>query len=337
MPPPKIITVIGSLNTDLITRTSRIPAPGETLTSQSFDTGSGGKGANQAVACARLSRYKHDEAATSLEAVSVRMIGAVGADEFGQALITGLERDGIDTSGIEVRSDAKTGVACIIVEDDTGENRILISPNANYTLKPDDFSSLPDPKPSLIVLQLEIPLEVVLQILKSASQAEVPVLLNPAPAVRLPDEGAALRGLDHLIVNESEAALLSGNPEAYVADHANLGTIANGFHDAGVENVVVTLGGRGAFHSSASGRGHPARVGFVKPKLVDVVDTTAAGDTFVGAYAVRVVRAGGRGTFDITKAVEWANAAAAKTVQSKGAQSAIPWLDEVTRDDYHSD
>lgn len=311
------ILVIGSLNADLITRTSRIPAPGETLTSISFDTGSGGKGANQAVACARLSRRRD---AVDEGDVIVHMMGAVGDDIFGQDLLRGLNEDGIDTSKVQVRKGEKTGVSTIIVEAETGENRILFSPNANYTLEPRDFASLPDMTRGVIVLQLEIPLDTVLQILKAAHDRGTPVIFNPAPAIALPSE--AYKCITHLIVNESEAAILSGDASR------SLSATADHFHSLGVQYVTVTLGSQGAF-SSEKGKEPSA----TPAEKVRAVDTTAAGDTFVGAYAVEVARSMSVSStihaFDLSHAVRVGTLAASKTVQRHGAQVAIPWMDEI--------
>jgi len=321
MPRPTIL-VVGSLNADLITRTSRIPAPGETLTSLSFDTGSGGKGANQAVACARLSRRRD---AVEQGDVLVRMVGAVGDDIFGHDLLAGLRKDGVDITGVKIQTGEKTGVATIIVEEQTGENRILFSPNANYTLKPEDFTSLPEPLPDVIVLQLEIPLDTVLQILKIAHEKKIQVIFNPAPATALPEE--TYRCITHLIVNESEAMILSSDTSDQSLREGALIRTVDHFRNLGVTHVTITLGSRGAFFSRGPNYAEwPACE-------AKVVDTTAAGDTFVGAYAVEVAKHLGKGSdraeFDIVEAVKFARKAAAKTVERKGAQAAIPWRDEV--------
>lgn len=331
MPSP-IITIIGSLNTDLVTTTRRIPSGGETLTASSFSTGSGGKGANQAVACARLSRpnpFKTAEASrfpkTLETSVTVKMIGAVGSDEFGPRLVSDLKQNGIDTSCISIVGCQTTGVAVILVEEQTGENRILLSPGANHSLLPRDFmtvSSLGAEKPDLVILQLEILLTTVLSILHIAKEAGIGVLLNPAPAVELPDE--VFQDLDHLIVNESEAIILSGYSEADVISNKDWSFVADKFLRKGVKNVVITLGAKGAYASRKSGQGI-----FVEAeKGVKVLDTTAAGDTFVGAYAVHAVRSM-QGEWDMEAAVKWACRAAGRTVEKKGAQSAIPWADEI--------
>jgi len=307
-----LITVIGSLNKDLVTRTSRVPGAGETLTANSFSTGSGGKGANQAVACARLS--KHD--ARSKGDVEVRMIGCVGMDSFGQELIEGLNKDGINTTGVLLLEGKTTGVSVIIVEEDTGENRIMFSPGANYSLNPEQFIGLPWPVPDLIVLQMEISLATILQVLEISRKNAVDVLLNPAPAVELPD--AAYQAITHLLLNETEAALLSQRSDS---DYVK---IVKRFHDLGVKNVVITLGSEGAFLSTSDEHQR------VLAEKVQVVDTTAAGDTFVGAYAVSVARATRTGQRpNITEAVRRATKAAALTVQKPGAQSAIPFMGEI--------
>ncbi|MCJ1453541.1 hypothetical protein MMC28_003888 [Mycoblastus sanguinarius] len=317
-----LITVIGSLNTDIITRTSRIPAAGETLISKSFDTGSGGKGANQAVACARLARSQN--VSPSKANVQVRMVGAVGNDEFGPSLVRRLKEDGIDAEGVMIRDGQKTGVAVVTVEDQTGENRILMSPNANYSLKALDFATLPPPLPNLIVLQLEIPLDTVLQILKVASEQGVEVLLNPAPAQRLPKH--AYRAITHLIVNESEAAIVADTTGEELC-WSRWGSHTDRIVDLGVRHVTITLGAAGVVYLDTNLQ----KVQIFSAEKVKVVDTTAAGDTFVGAYAVAVTHyVKSRDISAMTAAVKWANSAAAKTVEIEGAQSAIPWLDQIT-------
>jgi ribokinase len=253
------------------------------------------------------------------------MIGAVGLDEFGPRLISGLQSSGIDISSIREIKDKTTGVAVIIVEEGSGENRIMLNPGANHILLPEEFStpeSLGTPLPSLIILQLEIPLETVLQILKTAKEAGVDVLLNPAPAVRLPDE--VFSAITHLIVNESEAAILTGRRvEDVEAEGFDWKIVTDELIAKGSKNVVVTLGSKGAFFANEENNAYvPAA------KVRKVVDTTAAGDTFVGAYAVEVVRGKGDGQ-GMQEMVREACKAAGKTVEKEGAQSAIPWADEV--------
>jgi ribokinase len=315
---PRTITVIGSLNTDLVTVTPRIPSGGETLTATSFSTGFGGKGANQATGCVRTSRPNTRQAPDD---PIVKMVGAVGEDEFGPPLVASMKADSIDTSGIRVVKGQTTGVAVILVEEGTGENRIMLNPGANHSLRPDDFltpESLGSPLPDLIIMQLEIPLETVLQILETAKKADVAVLLNPAPALKLPKE--VYTAITHLIVNESELAILSGIKKEDVGTEGfELETLAEDFFNAGLKNFVVTLGSKGAWYRSASGE-----MGLVQAeKVAKVVDTTAAGDTFVGAYAMMVVKKQGNSVDE--KIVQVACKYAGKTVEKKGAQSAIPW------------
>ncbi|MCJ1465131.1 hypothetical protein MMC07_003747 [Pseudocyphellaria aurata] len=310
-----LITVIGSLNKDVVTRTSRVPSAGETLTATSFDTGNGGKGANQAVACARLSRRKDK---MDLQYAAVQMIGAVGDDQFGRDLLESLNADGVDTQGIQKREHEKTGVAIVIVEEKTGENRILVCSNANSTLVPENFTRVSAPYPDLIILQLEIPIPTVLRIIEFAHEKGIEVLLNPAPAVELPDE--IYKCVTHLVLNETEASMLSKT-----SGNLELQPTARRFLQLGVRNVVITLGSRGAFYSSSEAECS----GTIGVGNVNAVDTTAAGDTFVGAYAVRVAKhKQDRSTFNLEEAVSWANKAASKTVESEGAQNSIPWLDE---------
>ncbi|POS84303.1 hypothetical protein EPUL_002599 [Erysiphe pulchra] len=327
---PKFISVIGSLNTDLVTTTARLPLGGETLTATSFFTGLGGKGANQAVACARLSQ---PNPSTGLQPkifknVNVKMIGAVGADEFGPRMKSSMALDGVDISSVEVKNGQTTGVAVIIVEESTGENRILLNPGANNTLMPDQFeqvSSLGIPLPDIIILQLEIPLATVLQIIKIAKNAGVEVILNPAPAAILPAE--AYKNLSHLILNESEASILTGRSLSEVS-HVDFDwkVVIMEFLAKGVQNVIITLGARGAFFASnttdeVSVKHMPAF------KVNKVVDTTAAGDTFVGAYALGIVR----GEKNKEEVIRYACLTAARTIEKRGAQNSIPWSDEIDR------
>lgn len=155
---PAVISVIGSLNVDLVTRTPRVPVGGETLTSESFDIGWGGKGANQAVACARLSRTRQQASSNQSSDVQVRMVGAVGDDEFHAGFLEALQKDGLKTDGVRVLRGKKTGVAVILVETGTGENRIMFCPGANYDVEEKD---LVDQDASVALFQLELPLNVV--------------------------------------------------------------------------------------------------------------------------------------------------------------------------------
>ncbi|KAF3911232.1 Fructokinase-1 [Dactylellina cionopaga] len=343
------ILIVGSLNTDLVTTTSRVPNAGETIQATSFATYFGGKGANQAVACARLSRLKTTRGIITAPSTYVRMVGCVGDDDFGSSLKNGLKSDGIDINGIEVKEGVATGVAVILVES-SGENRILITAGANGLCKPS--VSYLSPAPALLVLQLEIPLDTVLEMLDLASEASIPILLNPAPARQIPHE--AYGRISHLILNETEAAIL-GNVEAMRTESEtetleDCQRLSHNFVGKGVtSSIVITLGGKGAFwHDVRSGENS-----IVPGEKVEVVDTTAAGDTFVGglshpviefiklhtqsriksdaeletiiAFAVKIVNGN-----TVADSVAYAIRASAKTVTKQGAQSAIPWRDEVS-------
>ncbi|KAL2888426.1 putative ribokinase [Ceratocystis lukuohia] len=318
MASPPVIAVIGSLNADLVMYTPYIPKAGETMTAHTFHTGLGGKGANQAVACAKLSRTSGSPSPSSkLASAVVRMIGAVGNDTNGRNMLEGLAGYGVDASDVTVVEGVSTGVAIILVEDN-GENRILLSAGANHTVTPDAFEKgFPGPKPDMIIMQLEIPMETVLKCLIMARRENIPVILNPAPAQAIPAEH--LKGLEHIIVNETEAMIMTGCDESLLKTAKGLEAATKILKDAGVQNVVITLGGQGVFYSAADGTNE-----LVPAEKVQVVDTTAAGDTFVAVYALEIAKGSTLG-----QAVLLANKAASKTVQKKGAQESIPWLDEL--------
>ncbi|KAI7081895.1 Ribokinase-like protein [Hortaea werneckii] len=304
------VAVIGSLNVDFITRTPRVPEGGETLTVTSFDTGFGGKGANQAVACARLAG----------EDVKVSMIGNVGDDLFGNDYFEALKKEGIDGSKVRKLKDQKTGIANIVVEDGSGENRIMFASHANYAFSKEpsaEWEMVPD-EAEVVVFQLELPLAVVLHNMEKARKAGKHVLLNPAPASVLPD--SAYQNMDTLVMNESESAICAGgsipkmSPEELAKEY-----LKKGVKDA----VIITLGGNGLVFATAAGAS-----GRVEANKVKVVDTTAAGDTFVGGYAVQLAKQKG-GEFDYRKALEFATLAASKSVQKNGAMAAIPYLKDL--------
>lgn len=325
MPDPTIprITVLGSLNIDLVSYVPHHPLPGETLTASSFAVSPGGKGANQAVACAKLSANRK----TGTSSAKVYMVGSVGDDSYGALLRDNLSRNGVIVDrGVAVKEGLKTGIAMITVDEPTGQNRIILSPEANHSLRPDDFTVAKfeeslgaGAKPDLLILQLEIPLETVLKVIETAKAMRVKVLLNPAPAVKLPDW--VYDDLEHLVVNETEAAVLGGVEESVLDSEDGMEAVSRAFVEKGVRNVVITLGGRGVYYMSSSGA-----KGVVPPQKAKVVDTTAAGDTAVGQYALEAVQ---KGPFDIEAAVRKANRAGAKTVERLGAQDSIPYGDEL--------
>ncbi|EDU44134.1 ribokinase [Pyrenophora tritici-repentis] len=319
---PAVIIVIGSLNVDLVTRTPRVPVGGETLTSESFNIGWGGKGANQAVACARLSRTHAQASSSQASDVEVRMVGAIGDDEFHEGFLKALREDALKTDGVQILKGKKTGVAVIVVETGTGENRIMFCPGANGDVEVRD---LVDADASVALFQLELPLEVVLYNMKVARRKGVQTVINPAPAIPLPME--AYEGLDHLIVNETEAATLSGMEKPTSWDE-----VAAVFIARGVKNVIITLGGEGVYYKTSKQQSSSQNGHIVPARKVKVVDTTAAGDTFAGAYTVAVARwkiMSQGADFDLDAAIAHANRAASMTVQKAGAQSSIPWANEV--------
>ncbi|SDX09063.1 ribokinase [Roseicitreum antarcticum] len=257
------IAVVGSNMMDLITYIDRMPGRGETLEAPDFAMGFGGKGANQAVAAARLGS-------------SVSMVTCVGDDAFGPQVRQNLETNGIDTRHVRIVGGAASGVAPIFVEPD-GENAILIVKGANSALAPADIDAAADTlrQASAILLQLEVELETVYHAVAFGAREGIPTILNPAPARRDLDVGR-LAGLDWFCPNESELALLSGLP---TATDAEVVEAARSLIAGGIRNVVVTLGGRGARLITAT------TVQEIAPVAVTPVDTTGAGDAFIGSFA----------------------------------------------------
>ncbi|MEC5162094.1 ribokinase [Janthinobacterium sp. CG_23.3] len=298
------ITVVGSLNMDLVFRTPRMPAAGETIAGQQFCQIPGGKGANQAVAAARLGG-------------AVTMIGRVGDDAFGAQLRAGLVGDGIDVTHLHTQAGAASGVAGIMV-DDAGRNSIVIAPGANMTLTADMVEALAPAilAADLLVCQLETPLTAVIRAIHIARRGGVTVVFNPAPMQPLRPDLVAL--VDYLIVNETEASQLSGTE---VVDRGSARQAATRLLAMGAGAVLLTMGEQGVLIVGQGGRSR-----MLDAVRVDAVDTTAAGDTFVGAFAVGV----GQG-LDLVAAATAAQYAAALTVTKLGAQSAIPFRHEVER------
>jgi len=296
-----MIVVIGSINMDLVLRVPRMPLPGETLTGGAFQTIPGGKGANQAVACARLGR------------AAVAMVGCVGDDAFGQTLRAALVADGIDVSHVTALPGVASGIASILVDAD-GQNSIVIAGGANDQLSPAHIdAALPlIARASIVVLQLETPLETVRHAIGVAHGLGKTVVLNPAPAAGLPT--SVLGQVDYLVPNEIEAAMLLGG-HACADDHAGSAAVLQAM---GCRNVLVTLGAKGVHAALADGsRDFPARA-------VKAVDTTAAGDTFIGGFVAAL--AGGA---DPASAIDLGQRAAAIGVTRHGAQTSIPYLNEL--------
>ena len=288
------IVVFGSLNMDLMVRVARAPRSGETLHGQSFFTNPGGKGANQAVACAR-------------QGARVAMVGCVGDDDFGNTLRNALAQDGIDTAHVRT-VEGSTGVAVVMV-DDEGENRITIVPGANGQVKADPEALAAQ----YLLLQFEVPMPEVVLAAKIMRSRGATVVLNPAPVSQLPDELWPL--VDILVVHEIEGSELSG---LAVADPANAAAAATSLRRKGPPTAIVTLGSQGVLVADEAGCRHfPALA-------VQVVDTTAAGDTFIGAMCA--ARAAGQ---SVDAAVQRGIRAAAICVTRAGAQASIPHLHEL--------
>jgi ribokinase len=285
------ILVVGSINTDLVTFTNRMPEAGETLGAQDFVILPGGKGANQAVAAARLG-------------ADVAMIGRVGDDAFGTAALKSLQAEGIDTAGIVVSAGVPSGVATILVEA-SGENRILIVAGANGQVMPADVPDAALASAALVVLQLEIPLPTVTDLIARAQSLGVAVLLNPAPAAALDPE--MLRGVTYLVPNRDELARLTGMP---VSRTDEIVAAARRLVRRGVGTVIVTLGADGALLVTQ------ARVAHVEAPMVTPVDTTGAGDAFIGCFA-HTLTATGDGDAALARAVRYA----ADSVTRRGAQA----------------
>ena len=294
------VVVFGSINMDLVVRTPRLPTPGETLTGHTFFTAPGGKGANQAVACARLG-------------APTRMVGRVGDDLFGEQLRASLRSFGVQDDGV-LTTPGPSGVALIAV-DDTAENTIVIVPGANGAVSIADIPRLERALDGAraLLLQLEVPIETVVAAARAAHTRGVTVILDPAPALPLPDELYALA--DIITPNEHEATTLTG-----IAVHDDQGAIAaaRALIARGARRVAIKLGARGALTADAEGEQ------FWSPFTVTPVDTVAAGDAFNGGLAVALSE--GR---SFNEAIRWGLAAGALSVTRHGAQPSMPERNEV--------
>ena len=297
------IVVVGSSNTDMVVRSQRIPSPGETVLGNEFDIIQGGKGANQAVAAARAGS-------------EVSFIARVGNDDFGKAAIRGYQKDRINTDHIIIDPVYPTGVAIILVDENTGQNSIVVAPGSNSQLSTDDIdkAEVVFAKAQAVLMQLEVPLEVVIYTLRLVKKYDVKTILNPAPAQTLNDE--LLRSVDIITPNENEAELLTGitlvNTEAIMQAADILLQKVN-------EAVIITLGAKGVYYKVKSGE--EANVPTIK---TDAVDTTAAGDVFNGYLASALCDG-----HDFKTAIGIANSAAAISVTRKGAQPSIPSVHEL--------
>jgi ribokinase len=293
------ILVIGSSNTDMVIKVRQLPRPGQTVSGGEFQTFGGGKGANQAIAARRAG-------------AEVRFVAAVGDDDFGRSAIDLFVAEGIDTGFLKIDGDAPSGIAMIFVSE-SGENCIGVAPGANDRLTPALLASEPKmfDDAELLLIQLETPIETVAAAVEMAAERGLPVILNPAPATALSEQ--VLNKLFCITPNESEAELLTG---IAVKDKDSAISVADALLARGVENVVITMGAKGALLRNAD------CTYFQSAESVDVVDTTGAGDTFNGVFAAMIAKGQ-----TLQRAVETAVAAATISVQSAGAIPSIPRLD----------
>lgn len=295
------VIVVGSYNTDLTIKTTRIPRPGETVLGGSFFQGGGGKGANQAVACARAG-------------APVTFLARVGNDDLGEDAVERLRKEGIATHCIVRDEECPTGVAFILVEE-RGENSIVVASGANARLSPADVEMAKGEMASagVLLLQLECPLETVQHAIHLAHQSASLVILNPAPAEHL--KGVSFREVDILTPNRVEAEMLAG---VKITDDASLVVVAEKILGLGARNVLITLGPKGVFAASNDA------MAFIPAHEVQAVDSTGAGDIFSGSLAAFLAE--GR---PINQSVRMAMAAASISVTRLGAQSSAPLRAEI--------
>lgn len=298
-----MITVIGSFNMDLVIEAPRFPSPGEAILGKNFRRACGGKGANQALAVARMGMH-------------ATMIGAVGRDAFGEEMLANLRAANVDIAAVARRSDVPSGTAMIVL-DANGQNQIVVANGANDTLSAADVERATDriAASKALVVQLETPLESVRAGIEIAQDSGVLTIFNPAPFAPVPDD--LLRRCDFIIPNEGEASELTGVEIQAVTDAA---AAARQLRERAAFNadVLITLGGNGVWIDSE------AFVGHVPGFAVEAIDTVGAGDTFIGAFAVRIVEGA-----PPQEAARFGCAAAAIAVTRRGAQTSIPTRAEV--------
>ena len=298
------VTVIGSINLDWTIRVARMAKPGETLHTKEIFTAGGGKGANQAIAAQRLG-------------ADTSFIGAVGEDrEVSQTMLELLHEDGINCQGIATLSNHKTGQAFVIVDDDS-ENLIYVHGGANMAFKPEhvDQNRGLITQSDFVVAQFETPIDCTTEAFKIARQNGVVTILNPAPAIdQIPEE--LLKVTDMIVPNETETEVITG---IKITDQASMINAAEKFHALGIKAVLITLGSQGTFYSYAG------KIAIIPALKVNAVDTTAAGDTFIGALSSVL----NKDFSNLEDAIKFSNKASSITVQRFGAQPSIPYLKEM--------
>lgn len=294
------ICVIGSLNMDLVVNVDIMPKKGQTLIGSNFKEIPGGKGANQAVAMARLGG-------------DVRMIGKVGKDSFGEALINQLKEDKIKTNYI-YKEDCSSGVAMITV-DKNAENSIVVAPGANFRVLEEDIDKCINgiDESDIVVLQLETPISTIKYALKRSKELGKYTILNPAPAVKLEDD--IIKNVDLLTPNETELEILSG---VKIENEDDIKKAANIMIKKGIKQLIVTLGSKGSLYIDKD------TTKLKKSYKVQAIDTTAAGDSYTGALAVAFAK-----DKKIDEAMNFASKVGALTVTREGAQSSLPTIEEV--------
>lgn len=295
----KKVVVVGSINMDLVTRCKRAPKGGETLFGEEFSQVPGGKGANQAVAIGKLG-------------TNVIMLGKIGKDSFGKDMLASMEKNGVNIQHIE-EGEKATGIAKIIVEE-SGQNRILVVAGANSEVDKEyvDRHLAAIKESDIVVTQLEIPIETVEYTLKKAKEFGKITILNPAPARELSDE--IIKNSDFIIPNESELALITGMA---VETEEEIKKAGKKLLDMGVKNLIITLGSKGSLHLNRD------KCEFHSAYKVKAIDTTAAGDSFIGGV-VRELNGD-----NISEAIEFGTKVSAIAVTKKGAQTSIPTIEKV--------
>ena len=307
---PKIL-VVGSFMMDLIASTKQAPKSGETIIGLKFQTAPGGKGANQAVQCARLGAH-------------VTMVGQVGDDAFGKIMTDTAAAAGVDVSHVTVDKNESSGVGHILLEvtEHGAQNRITVCPGANFTLTVEDVAWLKEDIKNydLLMMQFELPMEVIEAVAGWAHEAGVPVMVNPAPAA--PISAKLLSCATYLSPNEHEAAIIADHPLRADESGVNMEdvqAVSEAFQARGVENLIITLGENGSIVAGKNGIHHTACV-----KMPHVADPTAAGDSFVAAFCTGLCAGLPQG-----EALAFASHTAAITVSRMGAMPSLPTVSEV--------